>query len=98
MKEEVGKPLKEVRAYICVSVRPKNKLPEVADVIKRIKEVRDMYTVTGEYDYLLHIIVDEVRRLGDIVNRIISTNYIDNIYTMLIVNVIKEEKGRKSKG
>ena len=97
MKKEIGKPLKEVRAYACVSVRPKNKLPEVAEVIKKIKEVKEMYTVTGEYDYFLNIIVDEVRKLGDVIDKIISTNYIDNIYTMLIVNVIKEKKRRSKK-
>ena len=92
MVDEIGMPLKKISAYLCVSVKPKNKLPKVADVIKNIEEVKDMYTVTGEYDYLLHIVVDEIKKLGDIVNIILSTNCIDDIYTMLIVNVIKKEE------
>ncbi len=62
-----------VRAYILVNIRAGMVLP-VIEQLSRIEEVREVYSITGNYDALIHAQVNDVKdvhqRMIDRIHRI----------------------------
>ena len=58
----------------------------VSDALKKINEVKEIYTVYGVYDYIVSIEADTMQILKDVItNRIRGINHVRSTLTMLVV-------------
>jgi Lrp/AsnC family leucine-responsive transcriptional regulator len=82
----------EMTCFISVSLQlhQHEELEEFHATIKQIPEVLECYHVTGEFDYLLKVVVrsrQDLQRL--IVNRLTPLPGVARIYTSLVLSAIK---------
>ena len=84
------KPLREIVAFVSISIMPRSYYPEVLERIKEIEEVEEIYGVTGEYDLLLRIKVNDMKTFSERLGLIGSLRGVSKTYTMLVVDAIKE--------
>ncbi|RLG73376.1 MAG: AsnC family transcriptional regulator, partial [Thermoprotei archaeon] len=78
-------------AYVLVKTSPRQH-QRVLKVLSNIDEIYEIYDVTGEYQILLRILVENRLRLSEIVNRIRKVNGVREVYVLYVLSVIKEEK------
>lgn len=84
------KPLREIVAFVSISIMPRSYYPEVLKRIKEMEEVEEIYGVTGEYDLLLRIKVNDMKTFSERLGLISSLRGVSKTYTMLVVDAIKE--------
>lgn len=68
-------------------------LPEIEEKIAREPNVSAVYDVTGEYDAIIVAKFKNRSGLNDFVKRILAMKYVKRTYTMVVLNVMKEEHG-----
>ena len=68
-------------------------LPEIEERIAKLANVTAVYDVTGEYDAIVVAKFRERGELNDLVKSILSMKHVRRTYTMLVLNVLKEEHG-----
>lgn len=61
-----------VRAYVMLNIEP-GKIPSVVDELAQIEEVKRAYPITGEYDALAEIEVEEPKMVEKMVINKIQT-------------------------
>jgi len=69
------------------------KLPQIEQKISKEPNVSAVYDVTGEYDALVVAKFKDRDSLNGLVKRIIGMPEVDRTYTMVVLNVIKEDHG-----
>lgn len=62
--------------------------------IQKIPHVRACYHLTGRFDYLLHVAVEDLNKLGELVKSdIASIPYVGKSETFLVLSEIKPDEG-----
>lgn len=81
----------DVMAVVGVKIH-KGKLLEVQRRIAKDDRVSHVYDVTGEWDSLVVVRLKNTRELDAFIKRLGSMEYVENTYTQVVLNVVKEEK------
>jgi len=68
-------------------------LPELEKELAKEKSITAVYDVTGEYDAIVVAKFRDRSELNDLVKRMNSMEHIERTYTMVVLNVVKEEHG-----
>lgn len=64
--------------------------PEITDKLANIKEVSDLYVITGEFDLLLRVICENISRLDEILEEIRSHDFVEGTRTFVVLRKVKE--------
>jgi Lrp/AsnC family transcriptional regulator for asnA, asnC and gidA len=64
--------------------------PEITDQLASIKEVSDLYVITGEFDLLLRVICENISRLDEILEEIRSHDFVEGTRTFVVLRKVKE--------
>lgn len=68
-------------------------LPEIEEDIAKDPNVTAVYDVTGEYDVVVVAKFKDRAGLNSFIKRLLAKKYVKNTYTMVALNVVKEEHG-----
>lgn len=68
-------------------------LPEIEEMISKEKNVTAVYDVTGEYDAIAVVKFRDRDGLSRLVKKILAMPHVERTYTMVALNVVKEEHG-----
>lgn len=80
-----------VSAFIMLKADPKM-YQQVLERLKSMKEVVEIYDVTGEYYALLKVMVSDNEKLAEVLDRIGKMEGVTDTYTMMVLRTIKESK------
>lgn len=90
-REAIGKG-QTVFCSIKLTVHQLGKMEEFAQHIAEIPEILACYNVTGEYDYLLHVVVKDTKEYEHFLRtRLTRIPGVERIYTGIVLSVIKEQ-------
>lgn len=64
--------------------------PEITNKLANIKEVSDLYVITGEFDLLLRVICENISRLDEILEEIRSNDFVEGTRTFVVLRKAKE--------
>jgi len=64
--------------------------PEITNKLANIKEVSDLYVITGEFDLLLRVICENISRLDEILEEIRSYDFVEGTRTFVVLRKVKE--------
>ena len=81
----------DVIAVVGVKIH-KGKLLEVQRRIAKDDRVTHVFDVTGEWDSILVVRLKNTRELDGFIKRLGSMEYVENTYTQVVLNVVKEER------
>ncbi len=81
----------DVLAVIGVKIH-KGKLLEVQRRIAKDDRVSHVYDITGEWDSVVIVHLKSTRELDTFIKRLGSMEYVENTYTQVVLNVVKEER------
>jgi DNA-binding Lrp family transcriptional regulator len=81
----------DVLAVIGVKIH-KGKLLEVQRRIAKDDRVSHVYDITGEWDSVVIVHLRSTRELDTFIKRLGSMEYVENTYTQVVLNVVKEER------
>ncbi len=81
----------DVLAVVGVKIH-KGKLLDVQRRIAKDDRVTHVYDVTGEWDSIVVVRLKNTRELDAFIKRLGSMEYIENTYTQVVLNVVKEER------
>jgi len=81
----------DVMAVVGVEIH-KGKLLDVQRKIAKDERVTHVYDVTGEWDSIVVVRLRNTRDLDAFIKRLGSMEYVDNTYTQVVLNVVKEER------
>jgi len=80
-----------VLAYVLIKADPK-KYENVLKIITEIKEVQEVYDVTGEYYSLIKVRVNSKEELAKVLDMIGNLDGVTSTYTMVVLRTLKENK------
>jgi len=81
----------DVMAVVGVEIH-KGKLLDVQRRIAKDDRVTHVYDVTGEWDSIVVVRLRNTRELDAFIKRLGSMEYVENTYTQVVLNVVKEER------
>jgi DNA-binding Lrp family transcriptional regulator len=81
----------DVLAVVGVKIH-KGKLLDVQRRIAKDDRVTHVYDVTGEWDSIVVVRLKSTRELDAFIKRLGSMEYVENTYTQVVLNVVKEER------
>lgn len=81
----------DVLAVIGVKIH-KGKLLEVQRRIAKDDRVSHVYDITGEWDSVVIVHLKSTRDLDTFIKRLGSMEYVENTYTQVVLNVVKDER------
>lgn len=81
----------DVMAVVGVKIH-KGKLLDVQRRIAKDDRVTHVYDVTGEWDSIVVVRLKNTRELDAFIKRLGSMEYVENTYTQVVLNVVKEER------
>jgi DNA-binding Lrp family transcriptional regulator len=81
----------DVLAVVGVKIH-KGKLLDVQRRIAKDDRVTHVYDVTGEWDSIVVVHLKNTRELDAFIKRLGSMEYVENTYTQVVLNVVKEER------
>jgi len=81
----------DVLAVVGVKIH-KGKLLEVQRRIAKDDRVTHVYDVTGEWDSIVVVRLKNTRELDAFIKRLGSMDHVENTYTQVVLNVVKEER------
>src|SRR5213083_1987859 len=81
----------DVLAVVGVKIH-KGKLLDVQRRITKDDRVTHVYDVTGEWDSIVVVRLKNTRQLVAFIKRLWSMEYVENTYTQVVLNVVKEER------
>ena len=81
----------DVIAVVGVKIH-KGRLLEVQRRIAKDDRVTHVFDVTGEWDSILVVRLRSTRELDGFFKRLGSMEYVENTYTQVVLNVVKEER------
>ena len=90
-REAVGKGL-TVFCSIKLSVHQLGNMEEFSSHIAGVPEILACYNTTGEYDYLLHVVVKDTSDYEHFLRtKLTSIPGVEQIYTGIVLSVVKEQ-------
>ena len=81
----------DVLAIVGVKIH-KGRLLEVQRRIAKDERVSHVFDVTGEWDSILVVRLRSTRELDGFIKRLGSMEYVENTYTQVVLNVVKDER------
>ena len=58
--------------------------------VRRLPEVMEVYHISGDYDYLLKVMVSDMESFREfMVNKLTSINHIGSTHSMFVINQVK---------
>ena len=81
----------DVLAVVGVKIH-KGKLLEVQRRIAKDDRVTHVYDVTGEWDSIVVVRLKNTRELDAFIKKLGAMEYVENTYTQVVLNVVKEER------
>jgi len=81
----------DVLAVVGVKIH-KGRLLEVQRRIAKDERVTHVYDVTGEWDSIVVVRLRSTRELDTFIKRLGSMEHVENTYTQVVLNVVKEER------
>lgn len=81
----------DVLAVVGVKIH-KGRLLEVQRRIAKDDRVTHVYDVTGEWDSIVVVRLKSTRELDGFIKRLGSMEHVENTYTQVVLNVVKEER------
>lgn len=81
----------DVLAVVGVKIH-KGKLLEVQRRIAKDDRVSHVYDITGEWDSVVIVHLRSTRELDTFIKRLGSMEYVENTYTQVVLNIVKEER------
>ena len=81
----------DVLAVVGVKIH-KGRLLEVQRRIAKDERVSHVFDVTGEWDSIIVVRLKSTRELDAFIKRLGSMEYVENTYTQVVLNVVKEER------
>ena len=81
----------DILAIVGVKIH-KGRLLEVQRRIARDDRVSHVYDVTGEWDSIVVVRLKSTRELDSFIKRLGSMEHVENTYTQVVLNVVKEER------
>ncbi len=81
----------DVLAVVGVKIH-KGRLLEVQRRIAKDERVTHVYDVTGEWDSIVVVRLKNTRELDAFIKRLGSMDHVENTYTQVVLNVVKEER------
>lgn len=81
----------DILAIVGVKIH-KGRLLEVQRRIARDDRVSHVYDVTGEWDSIVVVRLRSTRELDSFIKRLGSMEHVENTYTQVVLNVVKEER------
>ena len=83
---------KEITAYVRVSIKNISELGDIAKEIAKIDEVLEVHEISGEWDMLLKVKVENVKKLRDLeIEKIGRIDGIHGLYSLIAINTVKED-------
>ena len=85
-----------VQGFISIALdhHQKKKIRNLEEDIHHIPNVRACYHLTGRFDYLLHVAVEDLTQLGELVkNQITSIPGVGKVETFLVLSEVKHDNG-----
>jgi len=77
---------------IKLSVHQLGKINEFKNSMDGLSEVLACYNITGEYDYLLHVVVSDTREYEHFLReKLTQVPGVERIYTGIVLSVLKEQ-------
>jgi len=64
--------------------------PDITNKLADIKEVSDLYVITGEFDLLLRVVCENISRLDEILEGIRSYGFVQGTRTFVVLRKVKE--------
>jgi len=90
-RDAIGKGL-TVFCSIKLTVHQLGKMEEFSSHIARVPEILACYNTTGEYDYLLHVIVKDTGEYEQFLRtKLTQIPGVERIYTGIVLSVLKEQ-------
>jgi len=90
-REKVGKGL-TVFCSIKLTVHQMQEIEEFKEHIAGIPEILACYNITGEYDYLLHVVVKDTGAYEELMRtKLTRIPGVEQIYTGIVLSVVKEQ-------
>jgi len=90
-REKVGKGL-TLFCSIKLAVHQMQSINEFSEHIEKIPEILACYNITGEYDYLLQIVVSDTGEYEKLLrSKLTRIPGVEQIYTGIVLSVIKEQ-------
>jgi len=90
-RESIRKGL-TVFCSIKLSVHQLGKMEEFSKYIAGLPEILACYNTTGEYDYLLHVVVEDTKEYEHFLRaKLTQVPGVERIYTSIVLKVIKEQ-------
>ncbi|BDC18068.1 Lrp/AsnC family transcriptional regulator [Acidianus sp. HS-5] len=80
-----------VLAFVLLKADPKN-YEDILKKLAEIKEVFEIYDVTGEYYALLKVRVSDKEELARVLDKLGNMEGVTSTYTMFVLRVIKDKK------
>ncbi len=68
-------------------------LPELEQNLSKERNVSAVYDITGDYDAIVVAKFKNRSELNDLVKKILGMKHVSRTYTMVALNVVKEEHG-----
>lgn len=85
---------KGTTAFVAVSLasHQREQVDRFRDSVRELPEVLECYHVSGEYDYLLKVVAEDIRRYEDfLLNKLTATPNVGTIYTSFVLSTVKHE-------
>ena len=90
-REKIGKGL-TVFCSIKLAVHQMQGIEEFKEHIEGIPEILACYNITGEYDYLLHVVVADTKEYERLLRSTLTRiPGVEQIYTGIVLSVVKEQ-------
>jgi len=84
--EKLGK---AITAIVGVDIGGETTL-ETTNKLADIKEVSDLYVITGEFDLLLRVVCENISKLDEILEEIRSYSFVEGTRTFVVLRKAKE--------
>ena len=76
---------------VTIATHNRNNARRFADLVRRLPEVQDAFSLTGEMDYLIKVVTPDLKSLSDFVNDVLLRDEsVQHVKTSIVLEKLKE--------
>jgi len=75
--------------FICIEIEPVPNIKKIYDELKLRKDIKEIYEITGEYDLIIKVQLEDLRELRALIQYIREREGVKNVYTMITYHQVK---------
>ena len=75
--------------FICIEIEPVPNIKRIYEELKSRKDVMEIYEITGEYDLIIKVQLENLQYLRTLVQYIREKEGVKNVYTMITYHRVK---------